>query len=85
MGSGTPRAASSHIKVPRPHHILPWYHQCSHTPSPPEPLQLAGRILEHAAPCHSQGAEYFNVMEYLLTLPIPLLYLVSKQGEKEDA
>lgn len=85
MGSGTPRAASSHIKVPSPHHILPRYHQCSRTPSPPEPLQLAGRILERAVPRHSQGAQYFDVMEYSLAFPIPLLYLVSKQGEKEVA
>lgn len=83
MGSGTPRADSSHVELPSPHHILPWYHQRSR--SPPEPLQLAGRILERAAPRHSQGAEYFDVMEYSLALPIALLYLVSKQGEKEDA
>lgn len=52
---------------------------------PPEPLQLAGRILERATPCQSQGAEYFDVVEYSLALTISLLYLVSKQGEKKDA
>lgn len=52
---------------------------------PPEPLQLAGRILERATPCQSQGAEYFDVVEYSLALTISLLYLVSKQGEENDA
>lgn len=74
MGSGTPRAASFHAEVPS-----------RSAPSPPEPLQLPGRILECAAPRQSQGAEYFDVVEYSLALPIPLLYLMSKQGEKEDA
>lgn len=58
-------------------------HQCSSMPSPPEPLQLAGRILERAIPRQSQGAEYFDIVEYSLALPIPLLYLVPKQGEKK--
>lgn len=54
-------------------------------PSPPELLQLAGGVLKCAVSCHCQGAEYFDVVEYSLTLPVLLLYLVSKQGEEEDA
>jgi len=58
----------------------------SHAPVtslPPELLQLASRILERATLCHSQGAKYFHIMEYSLTLPIPLLYLVPiRKGRK---
>ena len=70
------------LKSPALTTSCPRCRQCSRLPSPPEPLQLAGRILECAAPRQSPGAEHFNVVEYSLTLPIPLLYLVSKQGEK---
>lgn len=58
-------------------------HRCSCVPPPPEPLQLAARVLEGAVPCQSQGAENFHVVEDLLALPIPLLYLVpTKQRRK---
>lgn len=58
-------------------------HRCSRVPPPPEPLQLAARVLEGAVPCQSQGAENFHVVEDLLALPIPLLYLVpTKQRRK---
>lgn len=47
-----------------------------HSPSPPELLELAGRILELFVLNHSQGAEHFHVVENPLTFPIPLLDLV---------
>lgn len=78
MRSRTPRAGTSQPEVPS----LPTP-GTTQRPSPPQVLQLAGRILEGAGLCHGQAAQHFHVVQDSLALPIPLLDLVAEQGGKE--